>query len=228
MRILVVEDEKTLALNLKEAFEKAGYSVTVCYDGESGLDKALIEDFDLYIIDIMLPKVDGLSLIKEIRKEGIKVPILLLTALASVEDKVKGLDSGADDYLAKPFAMAELMARVRSLIRRNTDVKSAELSVADLKLNFKTRKVFRGKKEIRLTPKEFSILEFLIHNKGNVVTRTAIAEHVWGDNFDLFSMTNFVDVHIKNLRKKIDRGFSPKLIHTRYGLGYVLSEKESS
>jgi DNA-binding response OmpR family regulator len=186
------------------------------------------DEFDLLVVDIMLPKRDGLSLVKEVRKERLTVPVLLLTALASVEDRVKGLDAGADDYLPKPFAVPELMARVRSLLRRTSDVKSADLTVANLRIDIKSRKVFRGKKELVLTPKEFSILEFLFHNRDAVVTRTAIAEHVWGDNFDLFSMTNFVDVHIKNLRKKIDRSFKPKLIHTRHGLGYVLSEKETS
>jgi len=153
--------------------------------------------------------------------------VLLLTARTSIEDKVKGLDTGADDYLPKPFAVPELLARIRSLLRRETQADSSELTLGNLRIDLTGQKVFRGKKEIVLTPKEFSILEFLFYNKDIVVSRTAIAEHVWGDNFDLFTMTNFVDVHIKNLRKKIDRDFSPKLIHTRHGIGYVLSDKQS-
>jgi len=227
MRILLIEDEKTLAENLGEMLEKTGYTVSICFDGESGLDKALSEEFDLFILDIMLPKMDGLTVLKSLRKEKIGTPVLLLTAKASVEDRVKGLDTGADDYLPKPFAMSELLARVRSLLRRGTDDHSPDLTVANLRLDLKAKKVYRGKKEILLTPKEFSILEFLIYNRDIVVTRTAIAEHVWGDNFDIFTMTNFVDVHIKNLRKKVDKNFSPKLVHTRHGLGYVLSEKET-
>jgi DNA-binding response OmpR family regulator len=228
MRILLIEDEKTLAQNLKEILEKTGYSVSVCHDGEAGLDKALTGEFDLFIIDIMLPKLDGLSVLRAIRKEKVGTPVLLLTAKASVEDRVKGLDTGADDYLPKPFAMPELFARVRSLLRRGTEAHAPDLTVANLRMDFKAKKVFRGRREIVLTPKEFSILEFLIYNKDIVVTRTAIAEHVWGDNFDIFTMTNFVDVHIKNLRKKVDKDFSPKLIHTRHGIGYVLSEKKNA
>lgn len=226
MRILIVEDEKKLAQNLKEIFTKENYTITLAYDGELGEDIAVSEEFDLIILDIMLPKKNGISILKSIRKNKINTPVLLLTAKTSIDDRVVGLDAGADDYLPKPFAVPELLARVRSLLRRNSDAETTELKIADLKINLKTKKVFRGKKEIILTPKEFSILEFLFYNKDIVVNRVSIAEHVWGDNFDLFTMSNFVDVHIKNLRKKIDKDFKKKLIHTRHGIGYVLSESD--
>ncbi len=227
MRILVIEDEKALAQNLKDVLEKSGYSVSIAYDGEDGLDKGLGEEFDLIVLDVMLPKMDGLTLLRKLRKEKNRTPVLMLTARSSTEDKVKGLDDGADDYLSKPFAVPELLARIRTLLRRQSDdTDGSDLKIGNLRIDVKSKKVFRSRKEIILTPKEFSLLEFLFYNKDVVVARTAIAEHVWGDNFDMFTMTNFVDVHIKNLRKKIDKDFSPKLIHTRHGLGYVLSEKE--
>lgn len=227
MRILIIEDEKNLAKNLKEILTRENYSVSLSHTGDEGLEKAIEGEFDLFVIDIMLPGMDGITIVKNLRKENVLTPVLLLTARTAVEDRVKGLDAGADDYLPKPFAIPELLARIRSLLRRQSgDVQSSELKIANLKIDLAKRKVFRGRKEIILTPKEFSILEFLFYNKDIVVTRTAIAEHVWGDNFDLFTMTNFVDVHIKNLRKKIDRDFKSKLIHTRHGLGYVFSEKE--
>jgi DNA-binding response OmpR family regulator len=225
MRILVIEDEKELAANLKEILINEKYTVSLSSNGEDALDRALTDEFDLIILDIMLPKIDGLTILKEIRKKKVNTPVLLLTARTSIEDKVKGLDTGADDYLPKPFAVPELLARIRSLLRRESQAESSELILGNLRIDLTGQKVYRGKKEIVLTPKEFSILEFLFYNKDIVVSRTAIAEHVWGDNFDLFTMTNFVDVHIKNLRKKIDRDFSPKLIHTRHGIGYVLSDK---
>ncbi len=227
MRILLVEDELSIARNLKDVLEKSGYSVALSTDGEDGLDKALSEEFDLLILDIMLPKMDGLSLLKKIRKEKNRTPVLMLTARSSIDDKVRGLDEGADDYLSKPFAVPELLARIRTLLRRKSDVtEGSDLKIANFRIDVKSKKVFRGKKEIILTPKEFSLIEFLFYNKDVVVTRTAIAEHVWGDNFDIFTMSNFVDVHVMNVRKKIDKGFHPKLIHTRHGLGYVLSDKE--
>lgn len=227
MRILIVEDEIPMAKNLKEVLEKSGYSVTLAHDGEDGLDKANSEEFDLLILDVMLPKMDGLALLKRLRKKKNRTPVLMLTARSSTDDKVKGLDEGADDYLSKPFAIPELLARIRTLLRRQSDVTDgADLKIANLRIDVKAKKAFRGRKEIILTPKEFSLLEFLFYNKDVVVTRTAIAEHVWGDNFDIFTMSNFVDVHVKNVRKKIDKDFTPKLIHTRHGLGYVLSEKE--
>jgi DNA-binding response OmpR family regulator len=222
MRILIVEDEKKLAENIKEKLQLELFSVDWVADGEIGLDQALIEEYDLIILDIMLPKKTGLAILRELRDAKMTTPVLLLTALSRVEDKVKGLDLGADDYLTKPFAMAELLARVRLLLRRTGNQKSSCLDIADLILNTKTHEVFRNNQLLDLTPKEYAILEFMLYNKNHTLSRLTIAEHVWGYNVE--TMTNFVDVHIKNLRQKIDNQFSPKLIHTIRGIGYLLRE----
>ena len=200
------------------------YQAEVAFDGEEGLDLALTEEYDLLILDIMLPGLNGLQILKEVRKEGFQMPVLLLTAKSQLEDKVSGLDAGADDYLTKPFAPPELLARVRSLLRRTSEVKSSTIILNDLEINTSTHEVFRDGSPVKLTSREYSILQFLIYNKNRVVSRLSIAEHVWGDNFDLFSMTNFVDVHIKNLRKKIDNGGEKKLIQTVRGVGYILKD----
>lgn len=225
MRILVVEDRESLALQIKNVLESEGYQVEVAFDGRDGLDLAQAEDYDLAILDILLPKMNGLQILTEIRRQCLKLPVLLLTVKNLVEDKVKGLDAGADDYLTKPFAIPELLARVRSLLRRSSEIKTSVLSIGDLQVDTTTHDVRLAGKSINLTAKEYAILEFLLYNKNRVVSRLAIAEHVWGDNFDLFSMTNFVEVHIKNLRKKLEEGGAAQVIHTLRGVGYMIREK---
>ena len=177
-------------------------------------------------MDILLPKINGLQILEELRKEGLKVPVLLLTAKDQIEDKVKGLDLGADDYLTKPFAVPELVARVRSLLRRKSEVKSSSISIGDVEIDTSTHEVKVKNREVSLTGKEYSILEFLFYNKNRVLSRLSIAEHVWGDNFDIFTMTNFVDVHIKNLRKKISQATSQNLIETIRGVGYIVKDEQ--
>jgi len=226
MRILVVEDEEMLALRIKNVLESEKYHVDTAFDGRDGLEQAMIEEYDLLILDILLPGFSGLQILKEVRREGFETPVLLLTAKNRVEDKVTGLDAGADDYLTKPFALPELLARVRSLLRRTSEAKSSIITVGILEVNTNSHEVKINGKPVELTPKEYSILEFLLYNKNRVLSRLSIAEHVWGDNFDLFTMTNFVDVHIKNLRKKIDLPHSYSLIETVRGVGYMIKDKE--
>ncbi len=225
MRILVVEDEKTLAQRIREVLENNGYTVDVTFDGRSGLEQALTEEHDLMVLDILLPHLDGLGVLREIRAAGLSLPVLLLTAKDSVEDKVAGLDAGADDYLTKPFAVPELLARVRSLLRRASSEKQALLQARDLTVDTATHEVRRAGQPCDLTAREYAILEFLLYNKNRVVSRLSIAEHVWGDHFDLFSMTNFVDVHIKNLRKKIGDSPDKRLICTVRGIGYTIKDE---
>jgi len=222
MRILIVEDEEALAQHIQEILNKEHYKAEVAFDGNDGLEQALVESYDLYILDVMLPGIDGFRILKELRKENITTPVLMLTAKTQIEDRVTGLDLGADDYLTKPFAVPELLARVRSLLRRTSDTKTTILSVADLEIDTATHIVTKAGKEVNLTAKEYSILEFLLYNQNHVVSRMSIAEHVWGDNLDLFTMTNFVDVHIKNLRKKI--GDDKDIVKTVRGVGYMLKE----
>ena len=222
MRLLLIEDENKLALNIKEKFLQERFLVDWEFNGIKGCEQGMEEDYDIIVLDIMLPGMDGFAILKKLREAKITTPVLLLTAKGQTEDKVKGLDLGADDYLTKPFAMAELLARIRVLLRRKTNNQSPCLEIADLKLNTITHEVSRKNQIINLTPKEFSILEFMLYNKKHALSRLTIAEHIWGDNFE--TMTNFVDVHIKNLRQKIDAGFSPKLIHTIRGVGYILKE----
>lgn len=222
MRILIIEDEEALAQRIRKILQNERYTAEVCFDGNEGLEQALVEPYDLIILDVMLPGIDGFQILSELRREGISVPVLMLTAKTQVEDKVSGLDLGADDYLTKPFAVPELLARVRSLLRRKSDVKSTALTIGDLKIDTATHGVKKDDHDIELTTKEYAILEFLLYNQNHVVSRMSIAEHVWGDNLDMFTMTNFVDVHIKNLRKKI--GDSKNMIKTVRGVGYMLKE----
>jgi DNA-binding response OmpR family regulator len=223
MKILVVDDEPDLLEQLRETLTNQKYDVNTAADGESALDKLFDNLYDLIILDIMLPFVDGLAILKEIRKANIDTPVLMLTAKGTVEDKIKGLDYGADDYLAKPFAIAELMARIRSLLRRASDHRDPMLTIDDVSLNTKTRQVSKKGKSVELTPKEFSILEFLLYNKNRAVSRFTLAEHVWGDEFDPFTMSNFIDVHIKNLRRKIDDA-DKKNIRTIRGIGFIIED----
>jgi len=220
MRVLVVEDEKKVSSFIKKGLEEEGYAVDVASDGETGLQMALDRVHDLIILDIQLPKRDGLSLLHELRKEKVTTPVLLLTVRATIEDKVLGLDAGADDYLAKPFAFQELVARIRALLRRRPEGKPAALQVADLTLDPARRLVFRDNRRIDLTAKEFALLDYFMRNPGRVLTRTMIAEHVWDYDFD--SMTNVIDVYVNYLRKKIDSDQEQKLIHTIRGVGYML------
>jgi heavy metal response regulator len=223
MRILVVEDERKVASFIQRGLEAARYSVEVEHDGEAALKRLLEEEYDLVILDVMLPKLDGLGLMKRVRQRGIDVPVLLLTARVTVADKVLGLDLGADDYLTKPFAVEELLARVRALLRRGTATAPAVLTIANLRIDPATREVTRGNKKIDLTAKEYALLEFLVRRREQVLSRAVIAQHVWGVNYDTF--TNVIDVYVNYLRKKIDSGFEPKLIHSVRGVGYVLKEE---
>ena len=223
MRILLVEDEKNVASFIKKGLEEEFYTVDVAEDGPKGLSMATSNAYGLLIVDIMLPGLNGIELCKRLREKGAKVPILLLTAIDSIDSKVKGLENGADDYLTKPFAFSELLARIKALLRRASDSVS-ELFIDDLRIDLLGRKVFRDNREIMLTPKEFSLLEYLLRNKGKVLSRAEIIENVWGYDFD--PTTNIVDVHIKFLREKVDTGFHKKLIHTVRGAGYVLKEED--
>jgi DNA-binding response OmpR family regulator len=222
MKILVVEDEIKVASFLKKGLEQEYHSVDVANDGKKGLDLSLTEEYDLIILDIMLPLLDGISVLKELRKEKIETPVLMLTAKGSVDDKVTGLDSGADDYLPKPFAFEEFLARVRALLRRKESSKSLLLSADDLVLNTQTHRVTRGNKEIFLTPKEYSILDYLLRNKNHVVSRMKLTEHVYEYQFD--PDTNVIDVYINKLRNKIDKDYSYQLLHTIRGVGYMIKE----
>ncbi|MDO8445748.1 MAG: response regulator transcription factor [Deltaproteobacteria bacterium] len=222
MRILVVEDEKKVASFIKKGLEEESYAVDVSYEGEEGCYLAETNPYDLIILDLMLPKKNGLSILKELRDKGINTPILLLTAKGSVEDRVAGLNAGADDYLAKPFVFAELLARVRSLLRRGGE-KSPVLKFADLTMDPVTRRVTRGVVDIELTSKEYALLEYFMRRPNQVLTRTMISEHVWESDFDTF--TNVIDVYVNYLRNKIDKGNEKKLIHTIRGVGYILKEQ---
>ncbi len=222
MRILIVEDEKKVAGFIKKGMEEETYAVDVAYDGEEGLLLADTNQYDLIVLDLMLPKMGGLEVLTQLRDKRVNTPILLLTAKDSVEDKVTGLNKGADDYLTKPFAFSELLARVRSLLRRGQAETQTVLQVSDLTLDLISHKVNRNGEEIELTGKEYSLLEYFMRNVGKVLTRTMIAEHVWDYNFDTF--TNVIDVYINHLRKKIDKSHEQKLLHTLRGVGYVMKE----
>jgi two-component system, OmpR family, copper resistance phosphate regulon response regulator CusR len=222
MKILVVEDEKKVAGFIKRGLEEDGYQVTVTHDGAEGLKQAMEGEYSLLILDVMLPKKDGLTVVRELREAGKRIPVLMLTAKATTEDVVSGLDAGSDDYLTKPFAFSELTARVRALLRREGKDRGAEISFADLRLDPVSHKVWRGKTEIELTAKEYGLLEYLMRNTNTVLSRAMIADHVWDYAFDSF--TNIIDVYVNYLRKKVDKDFAVKLIHTVRGQGYVMRE----
>ncbi len=222
MRILIVEDEKKVAGFIKKGLEEETYAVDVAYDGEDGLHMGVENQYDLIILDLMLPIIDGLNVLSRLRGKKVETPILLLTAKDSVEDKVTGLNSGADDYLTKPFAFSELLARIRVLLRRGKTETKTVLQIDGLSLDLVSHKVKRNDEEIELTGKEYSLLEYFMRNQGKVLTRTMIAEHVWDYNFDTF--TNVIDVYVNHLRKKIDKGYPEKLLHTLRGVGYIMKE----
>ncbi len=223
MRVLIVEDERKVAQFLKKGFQAESYSADIAADGETGLRLAQSSSYDAIILDIMLPRKNGLEVLRELRGGGLKTPILMLSVKSDVENRIEGLNLGADDYLPKPFAFSEVLARVRALIRRSSaDSQGTTLTVADLRLDLLSRSVERAGQKITLTNKEFEVLEYLVRNKGRVLSRIIMTEHIWDMNFD--SETNIVDVLINRLRRKIDDAFSPKLIHTVRGVGYVLRE----
>jgi heavy metal response regulator len=226
MRILLVEDERKVADFIKKGLTEEGYAVDCAADGKEGMFMAEESNYDLIVLDILLPQFDGFQICRSLREKGISSRIIMLTAMDSTEDKIKGLDTGADDYLTKPFSFEELLARIRALLRRGQSGTQAKLEVADLTLDPRTRQVIRAGKEIKLSNKEYAILEYFMRNPGRVLTRTLLSEHVW--NYDFESYTNVVDVYVNYLRNKIDRDFKPKLIHTVRGVGYVLEVRESS
>jgi DNA-binding response OmpR family regulator len=220
VRVLLVEDHRPLVRALKQGLEEEGFAVDAAYDGEEGAYKARTASYDAIVLDIMLPKEDGLSLLRRWRQEGMKTHVLLLTARGSVEDKVRGLDTGADDYLTKPFELEELLARLRALVRRGYQVKDPVIRVHDLEIDTASHSVKRGGKEIHLTPREYALLQFLAFHAGKVVTRSMIWEHLYDEDDE--NMSNVVDVYIRYLRNKIDKGYDVPLILTRWGEGYML------
>ncbi len=224
MHILVVEDEQKVASFIRRGLEAEHYQVDVEHDGAAGLRRALTTEYDLVILDVMLPGRNGLEVVRELRSARRGVPILLLTARATLSDKICGLDIGADDYLTKPFEFAELLARVRALLRRGGPAAPPIFSIADLTLDPATRKVARGGQPIDLSPREYALLEFFMRNRGRVLSRTLIAQHVWGVDFDTF--TNVIDVYVNYLRRKIDANFATKLLQTVRGVGYVLKDPD--
>jgi DNA-binding response OmpR family regulator len=226
MRLLVVDDDDSLLKQIGQVLTGRRYIVETATNGEEALDKLFDTPFDAIILDIMMPKIDGLTVLEHARKAGIDTPVLMLTAKGDVAERVKGLDLGADDYLAKPFSLDELLARVRALLRRSGGQSKSVLQVYDLELDTVSRTVTRSGKPVELTPREFSIFEFLLHNKNRAVSRFSLAEHVWGDDFDPFSMSNFMDVHIKNLRKKIGDSGQGGIIRTIRGVGYIIGDTE--
>ena len=226
MRVLIIEDENKIASFIKRGLKEEGYSVDIARDGEEGYFMASTQEYDLIILDLMLPKMDGLTVCRKLRQEKKTGPILILTVRDAVKDKVTGLDSGADDYLTKPFAFEELIARCRALLRKRDRQATTKLQISDLEVDLVAHRVSRGGREIFLTPKEYALLEYLMRNEGIVVTRTMISEHVWDVNFDTF--TNIIDVYISHLRNKIDVGHDKPLIHTFRGKGYLLKDSKDS
>ena len=225
MHILIVEDEKKVASFLQRGLAAEHYEVDVVHDGDAGLERALETDYDLVVLDVMLPGRDGLAVLRELRARRRVVPVLLLTARGAVADKVSGLDLGADDYLTKPFAFEELLARVRALLRRGAPSTPPTLSCADLVLDPATHNVARADRKIELTAREYALLEFFLRNTGRVLSRAVIAQRVWGLHFD--TLTNVIDVYVNYLRRKIDTDSEPKLLHTVRGTGYVLRAPEA-
>jgi heavy metal response regulator len=225
MRILLIEDEKRIANFIQRGLKEESYVVDIAQNGMDGLFQSTHVTYDLIILDIMLPDMNGFDICREIRRESVTTPVLMLTARDSVKDKVLGLDSGADDYLTKPFAFEEFLARVRALLRKTRNVKTTNLKVGDLELDQLTRKVKRSDTEINLANKEYALLEYLMLHANQVVTRTMISEHVWNEDFD--SLTNVFDVYIHRLRKKINEGFDKDLIQSIRGVGYILNEEDA-
>jgi DNA-binding response OmpR family regulator len=224
VKVLLVEDHKPLVRALKQGLEEEGFAVDIAYDGEEGKYKATTATYDVIVLDLMLPKIDGLTLLHDVRKQGVTTHVLILTAKGALDDKVKGLDLGADDYLTKPFELGELLARLRALVRRSHQVKNPLIKVHDLEIDTAARIARRGGKSIHLTPREYALLEFLAFHQGRVVTRTMIWEHLYDEHDE--NTSNVVDVYIRYLRNKIDKGFDPPLILTRWGEGYMLRGNE--
>lgn len=223
MRLLIAEDERDLNKILAERLKAEHYSVDSCYDGQEALDYLASAEYDAVILDIMMPVLDGLSVLRTMRRKNDSTPVLLLTAKDSIEDRVQGLDAGANDYLVKPFAVEELLARIRVLLRKPAETPKTCYQVADLEVHMDTRQVLRGGKEVKLSGKEFALLRYMIQNAGIVLSRDRLEEHLW--NFDYAGGSNVIDVYIRYLRKKIDEGYEPKLIHTVRGAGYVLKDE---
>ena len=224
MRILLVEDDKRIANFVTRGLRENAYAVDAATDGEEGFYLASVNSYDIIILDVMLPFKDGFAVCRELRKKDVKTPILMLTARDAVDDKISGLDFGADDYLTKPFEFKELLARLRALLRRGGEVRPPKIIIRDLEIDTVAQKVRRSGREIILTAKEYSLLEYLAREKGKVLGRAAIAEHVWDENFDAFS--NLIDVYIKRLRAKMDENFAVRLIHTKRGAGYILDDDD--
>ena len=225
MRVLVVEDEPGVAAFLKKGLREASYTVVVADNGTDGSHLAVSEDFDIIVLDLMLPGKDGFTVLRELRSRRLRTPVICLTARDAVGDRVQGLDLGADDYLTKPFSFSELLARMRALLRRGSEIHPNPTVVCDLKVDVMARTVHRGDRRIDLSPNEYALLEYLVRHVDQVLSRTMILEHVWDMNQD--PMTNVIDVHINRLRKKVDHGFHPPLIHTIRGVGYVLRHDEA-
>ncbi len=224
MRILVAEDEKDLNRILSERLKEKHYSVDSCFDGQEALEYISVVEYDAIILDIMMPKVDGMTVLRTIRNRRKSVPVLLLTAKDSISDRVEGLDAGANDYLVKPFAFEELLARIRVLLRKPTEVPKSCYTIGDLEVHLDTQQVLRAGKEIQLSGKEFSLLRYMVQNEGIVLSRERLEEHLW--NYDYLGGSNVIDVYIRYLRKKIDDGFEQKLIHTVRGTGYVMKVRK--
>lgn len=226
MRILLVEDDQRIANFVIKGLRENAYAVDTSSNGEDALYQAEINSYDIIILDVMMPIKDGFAVCRELRKNGNKTPILMLTARDSVEDRISGLDFGADDYLTKPFEFGELLARLRALLRRSSEIRPPKIVVADLEIDTTAQTVRRGGREIFLTSKEYALLEFLAREKGRVVGRAEIAEHVWDENFDVFS--NLIEVYMNRLRSKIDEGFAVQLIQTKRGAGYILKDEQEN
>jgi two-component system copper resistance phosphate regulon response regulator CusR len=224
MRVLLVEDDPRIARFVSRGLREQTYAVDVASDGDDALYKASVNDYDAVVLDVMIPGRDGFEVCRELRAAGSGVPVIMLTARDAVEDRVEGLDSGADDYLTKPFEVAELLARLRALLRRGKSVRAERVAVADLLIDTRAHAVSRAGRRVELTAKEYALLEYMARERGRVLTRTEIAEHVWDENFD--PLSNLIDVNINRLRRKIDDGFPTPLIHTRRGEGYLLAAPE--
>lgn len=222
MRVLLVEDDKRIAAFVAKGLRENSYAVDIASDGDEAAYMASINSYDLFILDINLPKKDGFEVCQELRDKGTNQPILMLTARDAIDDRISGLDTGADDYLTKPFVFRELLARLRALLRRNSDIRPSKITIADLEIDTVSQYVWRAGKEIDLTAKEYALIEFLARNKGKVVGREEISEHVWDDSYDPFS--NLIEVYVQRLRTKLDRGFAVELITTRRGSGYILDD----